>query len=77
MSTFKMQDLTALTRAPTGFTLWHYKAGEAPIDVVAADGFFNPADYVLRAGDMIMVSASDGGVILYVAPTPGKTLRLA
>ena len=49
-----------------GFTLWHYKAGSAGLADMTAPGFFNTASDMLAVGDMILISASDGGRIVIV-----------
>jgi hypothetical protein len=64
---FAIRHLSVLAYAQ-GFTLWHYKAGETELAVVAAPGFFDDAAEMLAAGDMVMVSAVDGGRILVLAP---------
>ncbi len=73
---FSLRNLSVLAYA-NGFTLWHYKAGEAALAAVRAPGFFSAAEDMLATGDMLMVSASDGASILCVAPTAGEMLRLA
>lgn len=49
-----------------GFTLWHYKAGAATLADTVENGFFDTASEMLAVGDMIMVSAQDGGRMLVV-----------
>ncbi len=63
---FAIRNLSVLAYAQ-GFTLWHYKADE-PLDRIGTSGFFDPASDMLAAGDMMMVSARDGGRILCLAP---------
>ena len=60
------RNLSVLSYAQ-GFTLWHYKAGSDRLDDVTAPGFFRDANDLLAPGDMMMVSAQDGGQILTVA----------
>jgi hypothetical protein len=67
---FAIRNLSVLGYAQ-GFTLWHYKAGAATLGQAAEYGFFDNAADMLAPGDMIMVSASDGGRILFVAGTAG------
>ena len=53
-----------------GFSLWHFRAtaeGLSLIDVDEFTGFFNEAADTLSPGDMILVSAKDGGKIFFVA----------
>jgi outer membrane protein assembly factor BamB len=73
---FSLRHLSVLAYA-NGFTLWHYKAGQAPLSVVSAPGFFAEAEDILATGDMMMVSAADGAGMLCIAPSAGQTLRLA
>jgi hypothetical protein len=73
---FSLRNLSVLAYA-NGFTLWHYKAGEAPLSAVNAPGFFTAAEDMLATGDMLMISAADGAGMLCVAPSAGQMLRLA
>ncbi|WP_284944182.1 hypothetical protein [Acidisoma cladoniae] len=57
---FVLRDLCVLAYA-NGFTLWHYSAREDPLDAVSGQGFFSDAGDMLTTGDMIMISAHDGG----------------
>ena len=66
---FKVRNLSVLAYAQ-GFTLWHYKA-EDVLANIASTGFFDPAADMLAAGDMMMVSAPDGGRLLCLAPEGG------
>ena len=65
---FSVRNLSVLAYAQ-GFTLWHYKADTDWLDQVAVPHFFADAADMLSAGDMMMVSAADGGRMLCVAPT--------
>lgn len=49
-----------------GFTLWHYKAGAAGLADTIGTGFFDTASDMLAVGDMVMISARDGGRMLIV-----------
>jgi hypothetical protein len=49
-----------------GFTLWHYKAGAAGLTDTIGKGFFDTASDMLAVGDMVLVSARDGGRMLIV-----------
>jgi hypothetical protein len=64
---FAIRNLSVLAYA-NGFTLWHYKAADDAQRTVASEGFFADAGDMLAAGDMVMVSASDGGRVLCVLP---------
>lgn len=62
---FAVRNLSVLAYA-NGFTLWHYKAGAAPIAQAGAADFFTPAQDLLSAGDILLLSAADGARILTV-----------
>ncbi len=62
---FEAANLSVLAYAQ-GFTLWHYRAPGMRLGAVAADGFLEPAAEMLAPGDMVLVSAGDGGRVLYV-----------
>ncbi|MDE2197556.1 MAG: hypothetical protein KGJ41_00930 [Rhodospirillales bacterium] len=64
---FAIRNLSVLAYAQ-GFTLWHYKSA-ADLAAASGDGFFNDATDMLAPGDMLLVSAPDGGRILVVAAT--------
>jgi hypothetical protein len=68
---FAIRNLSVLAYAQ-GFTLWHYKAGTATLDQTSASGFFDNAADMMAPGDTIMISATDGGRIVYVAATTGS-----
>ncbi len=57
---FSLRNLSVLAYA-NGFTLWLYKTGADDQSCVAAPGFFDDAGDMLAGGDMLMVSARDGG----------------
>jgi hypothetical protein len=76
---FSVRNLSVLAYA-NGFTLWHYKAGSDVLEQVGDRGFFGAASDMFTAGDIMMVSASDGAQLLCITPTSGtdvETLRLA
>jgi hypothetical protein len=64
---FAIRNLSVLAYA-NGFTLWHYKAGRDQLDDVETSDFFADAADMLAEGDMMMISAADGGRVLCVAP---------
>jgi hypothetical protein len=64
---FAIRNLSVLAYA-NGFTLWHYKAGRDRLEQVEQRDFFADATDMLAEGDMMMVSALDGGRILNIAP---------
>jgi len=63
---FAIRNLSVLAYA-NGFTLWHYRAGRDRLTQVEQLDFFADAADMLAEGDMMMVSATDGGSILAVA----------
>jgi hypothetical protein len=76
---FSVRNLSVLAYA-NGFTLWHYKAVSDMLEKVGDRGLFAAASDMLTAGDIMMVSASDGARLLCVTLTSGtdvETLRLA
>jgi hypothetical protein len=64
---FAIRNLSVLAYA-NGFTLWHYKAGRDQLTQVEARDFFADAADMLAEGDMLMISAADGGRVMCVAP---------
>jgi hypothetical protein len=60
-----------------GFTLWHYKSYNDSLDVISSPGYFIDACDMVTAGDMIIVSAKDGGRILFVASADINAVTLA
>src|ERR1044072_4147190 len=68
---FPIRNLSVLAYA-NGFTLWHYKSGKDPLSHVQAVDFFADAADMLSEGDMMMVSASDGGRILVATGSGGE-----
>ncbi len=64
--TFAIRNLSVLAYA-NGFTLWHYRADAGGLPTATTSGFFDPAADVLVTGDMVLVSAPEGGRILVVA----------
>ena len=63
---FTVRNLSVLAYAQ-GFTLWHYKAPKLTLKALGEPGFFNNAADMLASGDMLMISAGDGGRIAFVA----------
>ncbi len=68
---FVVRNLSVLAYAQ-GFTLWHYKAADEGIAVVADPGFFEEAGDMLAAGDMLLASAADGGRVLFASELRGR-----
>lgn len=71
--TYAVRNLSVLAYAQ-GFTLWHYKLGTTPTATAALPGFFDSAADMMAAGDMIMVSGSEGGRILVVGHGQGTVV---
>jgi hypothetical protein len=67
---FAIRNLSVLAYA-NGFTLWHYKAGRDGLEQVESLDFFADAADMLAEGDMMLVSAADGGRILCVGSSEG------
>jgi hypothetical protein len=59
------RDLSVLSYA-NGFTLWHLKASADTQTEIAAKGYFDPAADLLADGDLVLVSASDGGKLVHI-----------
>jgi hypothetical protein len=72
---FSLRNLSVLAYA-NGFTLWHYKSESDPLDRAITKGYFAPAADLLAPGDMVMLSASEGGKIATIAGA-GKAITLA
>jgi hypothetical protein len=62
---FAIRNLSVLAYA-NGFTLWHYKSGKDPLQDIAAANYMADAADMLTAGDMVMVSGSDGARVICV-----------
>jgi hypothetical protein len=73
---FAIRNLSVLAYA-NGFTLWHYKAGKDRLSHVEKEGFFADAADMLAEGDMMMVTAHDGGRILSIATGSGGEVATA
>lgn len=76
MNAARLSHLAVLAYAQ-GFTLWHYRAPGRLAETLAA-GFFAPAAGLLEAGDMVLISARDGGglcIVSEVSPRRGPLLR--
>lgn len=67
---FSIRDLSVLAYAQ-GFTLWHYKAGADALDDVSRPGFLADAADMLATGDMLLISAPEGGRIAFVSAALG------
>lgn len=65
MAEFALRNLSVLSYAQ-GFTRWHFRAASLPLAQALAPGFFNPAADMMLAGDMVDVSAADGGATVFI-----------
>ena len=65
MTDFAIRNLSVLSYAQ-GFTCWHYRR-RGPLAETLEPGFFNPASDMMEQGDMIMISAADGGAHAFVS----------
>ena len=63
---FTLRNLSVLAYA-NGFTLWHYKAGNDNLADAGSPGYFADAADLMAEGDMVMLSATEGGRIASVA----------
>jgi hypothetical protein len=63
---FALRNLSVLAYA-NGFTLWHYKSGADKLTQAIAAGYFADAADLLAPGDMVMLSAAEGGKIATIA----------
>jgi hypothetical protein len=73
---FAIRNLSVLAYA-NGFTLWHYKGGRDRLAQVEKLDFFADAADMLAEGDMMMITAADGGRILSVASGTGGEVATA
>ena len=73
---FNPRNLSVLAYG-NGFTLWHYKAGPDAQAVVRDRGYLDTAADLLTDGDMLMVSASDGGGIASVTVAADRVQLVA
>jgi len=64
----RLNNLSVLAYA-NGFTLWHYTTADSPAALTAA-GYFDPAQDMLRQGDMILAHVNTA------ADRPGAEILL-
>jgi hypothetical protein len=77
---FAIRNLSVLNYAQ-GYTSWHYRAradsgSEAAQKDVLAPDFFEQARDMLEAGDTVLCSCSDGGVLLYVHTSGTSSVKV-
>ena len=73
---FAIRNLSVLAYA-NGFTLWHYKSGKDTLDAVGGGNYLADASDMLTAGDLIMLTASDGARIMCVTLADLETVVTA
>ena len=66
-----VRNLSVLAYAQ-GFTLWHYRAPARRMDEVCAEDYFEDAGDMMAEGDILMVSATDGGRLLIASSVWGR-----
>ena len=65
---FAIRNLSVIAYAH-GFTLWHYRCEEDPGRVCTTARFFSDAQNMFAQGDMVLISALDGGWVLFISST--------
>jgi hypothetical protein len=70
---FSLRSLSVLAYAQ-GFTLWHYRSAADALAVVGQAGFFDPAADLMTQGDMVLMSAPDGGKACFVRSDAGRVV---
>ena len=68
---FAVRNLSVLAYA-NGFTLWHYKTNGDALPSVQSPGYFDEAVDMLASGDMLLVTAPEGGKMVCVAASEGR-----
>jgi hypothetical protein len=68
---FAVRNLSVLAYAQ-GFTLWHYAAKADHLVDIARSGFFDPAADMLTDGDMMLISAREGGRASLIQANAGQ-----
>jgi hypothetical protein len=74
--TFAIRNLSVLAYA-NGFTLWHYKSGKDKLDTITSGNYLADASDMLTAGDMIMITGTDGARIVCVTLADIQTVVTA
>ena len=73
---FATRNLSVLAYA-NGFTLWHYKSGKDTLEIVSSGNYLADASDMLTAGDLVMITATDGARILCVTLSDVETVITA
>ena len=72
---FCVRNLSVLAYA-NGFTLWHYKAAGDALSSLGRRDYFDDAVDMLSGGDMLMVSAADGGQVMCIAAQDDRLVAM-
>jgi len=67
---FQNKNLSVIAYA-NGFTLWHYASSDKLADI-SGEGYFNSVSSLQNTGDLIIVNAGDGTIILKIESTSPK-----
>jgi hypothetical protein len=62
---FALRNLSVLAYA-NGFTLWHYNSANDNQKMVGLPSYFSEAGDMLSVGDIVIISAPEGGQVLCV-----------
>ena len=73
---FAIRNLSVLAYA-NGFTLWHYKTGKDTLEAFSSGNYLGDASDMLTAGDLIMLTATDGARIVCVTLADLETVITA
>ena len=68
---FVLRSLSVLAYA-NGFTLWHYRTRGDALAAVSRRGYFDDAVDMMAGGDIVLVSAPEGGQVMCLAAADGK-----
>ena len=71
-----IRNLSVLAYA-NGFTLWHYKSAKDNLQAISSANYLADASDMLTAGDLVMVTATDGARILCVTLADVQTVVTA
>lgn len=73
---FDPRNLGVLAYA-AGFSLWQYRSATDSAATIAAPGHMDPVAAMLRPDDLVLVSASDRGLILRIVSLTGGSVTTA
>lgn len=72
----ELRNLSVLSYAITGFSLWHYGARALPLTTILADNYFADCVDMFQPADMILITAADGGCQALVRAPEAGGVRL-